>query len=214
VPSTQIAPTSDPTLSKLLEVDSDLATQETRLATQLEALQQKRKGLQTVIGIFAPDSEIEVTNTVPAETANRNGAIAESVKKPVAEAAKTIEVKSRTGQKPPSAASNTKKKAAQTRTKGSRKTENWQQYMKKEFSQASLPEAVSSVLQSHSEEALETPTIVNAIFTDKMPLELRNQARDRISNVLSVGLKDNKWYRGKKGCYSASKAAAAASVKS
>ncbi|NJL39751.1 MAG: hypothetical protein HC899_25650, partial [Leptolyngbyaceae cyanobacterium SM1_4_3] len=45
MPTTQIAPTSDPTLTKLLEVDSDLATQETQLTEQLEALQQKRKGL-------------------------------------------------------------------------------------------------------------------------------------------------------------------------
>jgi hypothetical protein len=210
VPKTQIAPASDPTLTKLLEVDSDLATQETELATQLEALQQKRKGLQTVIGIFAPGDKVEVSNKALPKIDSLNGSVA-AASKPIEET-KAPETKPKRGRKAPS--TSIKKKTTQTRTKGSRKTENWQQYMKKEFGRASLPEAVSTVLQTYSNEALETPTIVNAIFTDKMPAELRNQARDRVSNVLSVGLKDNKWYRGKKGCYSASKAAAAASISS
>lgn len=211
MPTTQIAPTSDPTLTKLLEVDSDLATQETQLTEQLEALQQKRKGLQTVIGIFAPGSETAVSNTALPKVDHQNGSVAAAVKS-VVEATEAPETKLKRGKKMSSLSDKTKQKKTQTRAKGSRKTENWQQYMKREFGQASLPEAVSRVLQSHPKEALETPTIVNAIFTDKMPLELRNQARDRVSNVLSVGLKDNKWYRGKKGCYSASKTAAAASM--
>lgn len=210
MPSTQIALASDPTLTKLLEVDSDLATQETELAAQLEALQQKRKGLQTVIGIFAPGNEVGGSNEALPKIDSLNGSAASA--KPV-EATKVPETKPKRGRKA-SPSNNTSKKTIPTRTKGSRKTENWQQYMKKEFGQASLPEAVSTVLQTYSNEALETPAIVNAIFTDKMPSELRNQARDRVSNVLSVGLKDNKWYRGKKGCYSASKAAAAASISS
>lgn len=211
MPSTKIAPTSDPTLTKLLEVDSDLATQETQIAAQLEALQQKRKGLQTVIGIFAPGSEVKVSKAALPKIDSLNGSVA-AVAQPVVEETKATGTKSRRGKKTSSPANNSRKQTTQTRAKGSRKTENWQQYMKKEFGQASLPEAVSTVLQSYPNEALETPTIVNAIFTDKMPSELRNQARDRVSNVLSVGLKDNKWYRGKKGCYSASKAAAAASI--
>lgn len=208
MPSTQIAPASDPTLTKLLEVDSDLATQETELAAQLEALQQKRKGLQTVIGIFAPVREGGSNEALPRINSLNGSAAA----KPV-EATEAPETKPKRGRKA-SPSNNTQKKTTPTRTKGSRKTENWQQYMKKEFGQASLPDAVSTVLQTYSNEALETPAIVSAIFTDKMPSELRNQARDRVSNVLSVGLKDNKWYRGKKGCYSASKAAAAASISS
>ncbi|NJN59742.1 MAG: hypothetical protein HC879_20790 [Leptolyngbyaceae cyanobacterium SL_5_9] len=211
MPTTQIAPTSDPTLTKLLEVDSDLATQETQLTEQLEALQQKRKGLQTVIGIFAPGSEIAVSNTALPKVDPQNGSVAATVKS-VVEATEAPETKPKRGKKISSLSDKTKQKKTQALAKGSRKTENWQQYMKREFGQSSLPEAVSRVLQSHPNEALETPTIVNAIFTDKMPLELRNQARDRVSNVLSVGLKDNKWYRGKKGCYSASKTAAAASM--
>ncbi|NJO49017.1 MAG: hypothetical protein HC840_05550 [Leptolyngbyaceae cyanobacterium RM2_2_4] len=211
MPTTQIAPTSDPTLTKLLEVDSDLASQETQLTEQLEALTTKRKGLQTVIGIFAPGSEIAVSNTALPKVDHQNGSIAGAVEA-VVEATEASETTPKRGKKMSSLSDKTKQKTTQTRAKGSRQTENWQQYMKREFGQASLPEAVSRVLQSYPNEALETPTIVNAIFTDKMPLELRNQARDRVSNVLSVGLKDNKWYRGQKGCYSASKTAAAASM--
>ncbi len=62
-------------------------------------------------------------------------------------------------------------------------------------------------MHQHSGEVLETATIIDAIFVDDIPKEVRSTARERVSNVLSVGAKSGKWYRGKLGKYSMSKAA-------
>ncbi|MBD1870385.1 hypothetical protein H6F95_24440 [Cyanobacteria bacterium FACHB-471] len=45
--------TSDPTLSKLLEADATLVAQAATLTAQLEAIEEKRQGLQTVIELFS-----------------------------------------------------------------------------------------------------------------------------------------------------------------
>ncbi len=50
-----------------------------------------------------------------------------------------------------------------------------------------LSEAVAEVMQQQPEQVLETATIINAIFTNDIPKELRSTARERVSNVLSVG---------------------------
>ena len=79
--------------------------------------------------------------------------------------------------------------------------------MKEDFINASLAEAVAEVMQQQQKQVLEIATIVDAIFTDEIPKKLRSTARERISNVLSVGAKSGKWYRGQQGKYSMSKAA-------
>jgi len=86
--------------------------------------------------------------------------------------------------------------------------------MRKEFAKTSLPEAVSDILHQQPDKIFEVPTIVDALFVDATPKDARNDARNRVSNVLSIGLKNNKWYRGKKGQYSLSQEAAKASVAS
>ncbi len=89
----------------------------------------------------------------------------------------------------------------------SKEVDTWQQYVKDEFDSATLSEAVTEVMQQHSGEVLETATIIDAIFVNDIPKEIRSTARERVSNVLSVGAKSGKWYRGKLGKYSMSKAA-------
>ena len=79
--------------------------------------------------------------------------------------------------------------------------------MKDEFSNASLSEAVSEVMQQHSKQILEITAIIDAIFTDEIPKQIRSTVRERVSNVLSVGAKNGKWYRGQLGKYSMTQAA-------
>lgn len=62
-------------------------------------------------------------------------------------------------------------------------------------------------MQQHSKQVIEIATIIDAIFTNDIPKQLRSTARERVSNVLSVGAKSGKWYRGQVGKYSMSKAA-------
>lgn len=89
----------------------------------------------------------------------------------------------------------------------SKNTGSWQQYMKDDFGNATLSEAVSEVMQQQKEQVVEIATIIDTIFVDDIPKEVRSTARERVSNVLSVGAKSGKWYRGQLGKYSVSKAA-------
>ncbi|MCG8365824.1 MAG: hypothetical protein MJA27_21135 [Pseudanabaenales cyanobacterium] len=51
---------SDPVLSKLLAVDSDLEAQAAKLLAQLAAIQAQRSSLQSVLEIFEPDKTTAV----------------------------------------------------------------------------------------------------------------------------------------------------------
>ncbi len=62
-------------------------------------------------------------------------------------------------------------------------------------------------MQQHSEQVLEITAILDAIFVEEIPKEVRRKARERVSNVLSVGAKKGKWYPGLAGRYSSLKAA-------
>ncbi len=105
-----------------------------------------------------------------------------------------------------SASSKQSKKSTSTK-EPSKNANDCQQYVKDDFANAALSEAVAEVMQQHSEEVLEITTIIDAIFINDIPKEVRSTARERVSNVLSVGAKNGKWYRGKLGKYSMSKAA-------
>lgn len=62
-------------------------------------------------------------------------------------------------------------------------------------------------MQQHSEQVLEIAAIIDAIFASDISKEVRSTARERVSNVLSVGAKNGKWFRGQLGKYSMSKKA-------
>ena len=62
-------------------------------------------------------------------------------------------------------------------------------------------------MQKQPDQVLNTAAIVDAIFVDGIPQKVRSKARELVSNVLSVGVKKEKWYRGEAGSYSMSKAA-------
>ncbi|HEY9845946.1 MAG TPA: hypothetical protein V6D03_07080 [Candidatus Caenarcaniphilales bacterium] len=85
------------------------------------------------------------------------------------------------------------------------RAKGWQHYLLPEFAKLSLPEAASVVLQGQGDEVFDVSTILDALFVDDMPQAARSEARNRITNVLSIGLKQNKWYRAKKGQYSLSR---------
>jgi len=218
---------SDPMLAKLLEVDSQLAAQEAELSAKLQDIQDKRRSLKTVISMFTltdtpiatlaekpvqtpavePDSEPEPMTedlaTLQLETP-RTTASAESNNQVVPEN------QSQKAKNFPSSASKKQTKKPTQAMKTARKTENWQDYLREEFNQATLPEAVSKVLQRQPEQVLEIPVLVDAIFMDETPQAARTKARRQITNILSEGARKSKWYRAQPGSYSMSKAAASA----
>ena len=242
---------SDPTVAKLLEVDSSLAHQEALLLAQLESIGEKRRSLKIVIDLFGdadtttaeesaladstePVSPLDETvadaelESSPVFTAPDQTSIVESepdstplkapsakkTKQPAAKKTATKTELSTTDQtlsaedtqsskaKSVSSASKTKQPTAAKKT--AKTSGRWQDYLREEFSNSALSEAVGQVLQRQPEEVLETAAIINAIFVDELPKGVRNTARERIANVLSDGVRKNKWYRAEAGSYSMS----------
>ncbi len=208
------SPTSNSIVAKLLEVDADLAVTEVELAAQLQSIQEKRHSLKNVISLFPPVDAAHPPVITPKPV------VEEQAEPPVPKVA-TPELEDTTidatetapqsqkqqGRKNlSSSTSKSNKKSAPTK-EASKEADTWQQYVKEDFSNASLAEAVAEVMQQHLEQVLEIATILDAIFVEEIPKELRSKARERVSNVLSVGAKKGKWYRGLAGKYSISKAA-------
>lgn len=217
--------TSNSTLAKLLEVDSELAATEVDLLSQLESIQEKRRSLLTVISMFATadtSSAAPIESPAPPPPAETNGQlepVSSNSKAPSLEIVKDDTIAS----VETSPQSSKAKKKASSPTRGNKNTQvkrptkvarfgsGWLDYMREQFSQSSLPEAVYSVLQGEGDKVFEIPAVVNAIFVDELPLDLESKVRRQITNILSEGARKNKWYRGKLGQYSMSLAAAKAS---
>lgn len=211
---------ANPTIAKLLEVDADLAAQEVELGTQLQSLREKRHSLKTVIALFAPGD----TATTPVEPKQPESSPAPVEPPQIKELETTIREteldkpkidtteapeatqKPQTKKSSSSASSKQAKKPAASK-KSSKEPETWHYYLQDDFSNATLAQAVSEVMQQEPEQVLDIATIIKAIFVDEIPKAVRSKARERVSNVLSVGAKQGKWYRGQLGKYSMSKAA-------
>ena len=207
---------SNPTVAKLLEADAQLAAQEVELNAQIQSIQEKRHSLKTVINMFAPVgtanntlvttlvAEEQRQPTVPDVTLpESNGAVTDNT----AETPTASTPSKRQAKKNSSSATSKQSKKSAPIKESSQQADTWQQCVKDEFYGATLSEAVAEVMQQHSGELLETATIIDAIFANDIPKEVRRTVRSRVSNVLSVGAKSGKWYRGQLGKYSMSKAA-------
>ena len=214
----QNSQSSNPTVAKLLQADAELAAQEVELNAQITSVQQKRHSLKTVIDMFAPGDTTNTPVATPALTPvteqpqptapdvallESNGAITDNT----AEAPAAIAPPKRQANKNSSSATSKQSQKSVSIKKSSQQADTWQQYVRDEFYGATLAEAVSEVMQQHEKQVLEIAAIVDAIFTADIPKELRSTARERVSNVLSVGAKSGKWFRGQLGKYSMSQAA-------
>ena len=223
--------TAHSTLAKLLEVDSELAVAEAELLFQLESVQEKRWSLKTVISMFATADEVSaapIESPVPpppaAETNGQLEPVSENLVDSSLEISRATTTDSvQTEAVPANQSNRTEKKASSPTSKNknilkekqkasaTRRGSGWQDYLREEFSHTSLPEAVYSVLQRSSDQVFEIPALMNTIFVDSLPTEIASKVRRQITNILSEGARKNKWYRGKLGQYSISRAAAKAS---
>jgi hypothetical protein len=214
---------SDPTVAKLLEVDAALASQAADLTAQLQSVQEKRKSLKSVINMFGlAETATNVASSVPTLPSETNGKAEQAatqeeitsevsgLQAPAANDSNTQVAPKKPKQKvqKASASTNRKQTAKLARaSKTAKKTEGWQQYLRDDFSDIALPDAVSIVLQEQSDQVLGIAEVVDAIFVAEMPPQVRVKARERVSNILSEGVRKNRWYRGQEGKYSMSSAA-------
>ena len=213
---------SDPTLAKLLEVDSELAVQEADLLSQLVAVQEQRRSLKTVVSLFATAKSATAPVESPVQTPPTNtDTDPETVGKVAApqveiprttttaesETAAVPEPQLKVARTTPSPTRSNKNTKVTRTGKAAKQASGWQQYLRAEFRQTSLPQAVHLALQRQAEQVFEIPAVVNAIFDGHLPEEVQSRVRRQITNILSEGARKNKWYRGQLGCYSMSRAA-------
>jgi hypothetical protein len=212
----------DPTLSKLMEVESDLAAQEAQLSVKLETIREKRDSLKSVIGIFSPDSvatgsDAFVNHQLPQQQVKSNPEILTASTQAIATSA--AESNGSNGTAPAEKTGKGGRPRAERAKptisrRPSRRGQDLQNYMRSEFGGTSLTQAVLTVLQSQKDRIVSIPEVIGSIFVYETPKEMRSKASTRIANILSTGLKSNKWYRGKTGHYSLSKDAAVADLAS
>ncbi len=210
----QNSQSSEPIVVQLLEIDTTLAAQEVELTLQLQSILEKRHSLKNVISLFSPGDTATPTNVVAPTPVVEN--IAEP---PVQEeiTPELDEVTTETTEAAPQPPKRQGKRNLFTNDKPSKKSAPtketvkeaaiWQQYLQDQFVTDSLAVAVFEVMQQQPEQVLEITAILDAIFVAEIPKEIRSTARERVSNILSVGAKKGKWYRGQLGRYSMSQAA-------
>ena len=213
---------SESVLPQLMKVDSELSDQASALEAQLNELQEKRKGIQTVIEMFesgsAPAAEAIASVTSSASKAESTKTTKAKSTKTTAKAAtktsakakgtkaaeeKTTKVKATRGRP-------AKTKAAVERPasgKRSGRTANWQKYVQDSYSKSPLPDVIVGVLQAQPNNIFKIADVMNAVFKEDMPKTHFLKARNRVSNILSAGARDGDWFRGRGGTYSVSEKA-------
>ena len=207
--------TFNPTVAKLLEVNSELAMQEAELLSQLEFVQEKRRSLKTVINLFSgtdtPGAALPKEPQEPEPGSEDLAApppVTSSEPAPAGLEAKVApNIQPKGDSKKALSSTRTNKTTRATFPQATKRTSEWQEYVREEFGKASLAAAVASVLQRQADSVWEVPAIMDAIFVDELPQEAENIARRRVTNILSEGIRKNEWYRSRQGQYSLSRAA-------
>ena len=201
---------SDPVLSQLVSVESDLAQQADSLESQLTQIQARREGLRTVIDMFeGGDSDQSSTGSTTTKKAGRKPGRppgSKTATKTTRKTATKTTAKKKPGRKPKSSAASTKGKASKStaQKKKDGRAADWQKYVQPEYRESALPEAVSSVLRSAPSDVFKIADVMSSIFIEDVPRDQFLKARNRISNILSAGARDGSWYRGRNGRYSQS----------
>lgn len=191
-------------LPKLQEISEALVAQEAALNAQLAEVQEKLKGVRAILPLFGEVSsnkkeledepealvktlvktKVPVEKTAPAPAEKKAPAVE---KKPKAESSKVIAIKA------PATKALAKKKDG--------RTASWQKYTRPGVKEQSIPDAVRLVLETQPEKSFKIAEVMDALFTESMPKSQHLKARNRISNVLSGGVRSGDWFKGDRGTY-------------
>lgn len=191
-------------LPQLKEIASDLAAQEAALIEQLEEVRDKLNGVRAVLPLFGEDSPVDIEQ--PDVTEEQQADTSEMTEPSVAGAEKTksAEKGSRTAKK---SAEKTTRRTTAKKTKSGRKkkdgrTASWQKFTRPGVKEKTVPEAVRLVLETQPDKSFKIAEVMDSLFKEDMPKQQYLKARNRISNILSGGVRDGEWYKGDRGTYS------------
>jgi len=186
-------------LPQLKDIASELVDQEASLVAQLEEVREKLQGVRAVLPLFGEDSSIADSVTAESATPARKTRKATDSKAAASKAAasKPKETKAKA------------KSATRTKQSGSKKkdgrTASWQKYTRPGVKEKTIPEAVRLVLETQPDKSFKIAEVMDSLFKDGMPKQQYLKARNRISNILSGGVRDGEWYKGERGTYGLTK---------
>ena len=214
-------------LPELQTIEAELTSQEEQLAAQLASVREKLTGIRTVMPMFdgtadiadAPASD-ELEEATPASDepdeaaavveapAVEEAAVAEAPKATKTKATKTT-AKKATAKKAAVKQAAPKKETAEKETASKKttakkkdgRTASWQKYTRPGVKNESIPDAVRLILETQPENEFKIADVMTALFKDDMPKSQYLKARNRISNVLSGGVRAGDWYKGNRGTY-------------
>lgn len=172
-------------LPQLREIASELEAQEESLTAQLKEVQERLNGVRSVLPMFGGESEAGSTTIEPAETSTA--------------APTETEEKASTTKKTPAKRTSTRGKTKAKKKDG--RAADWQKYTRPGVKNQSIPEAVKLVLATQPDKGFKIVEVMEALFKDGMPKAQYLKARNRVSNVLSGGVRAGDWYRGERSTY-------------
>ncbi|CAN5656290.1 hypothetical protein BH23CYA1_BH23CYA1_16700 [soil metagenome] len=181
-------------LPQLREIESDLVTQEATLTARLEELREQLRGVRAVMPMFEGAATSTVAAPAPAtveavETAPP--AAVPDIEEPTPEEA----------EQPAPKAKAKRKQATSKKKKADGRTAPWQQYTRPGVKNESIPDAVKLILETQPKKDFKIAEVMDALFQEGMPKAQYLKARNRISNVLSGGVRAGDWHRGEKSTY-------------
>ena len=168
-------------LPKLEELVSDLDRQEEEVASQLEAVRAKLEAVRAVLPLFDESEGAVTTSTVSKPKATSKASKAPTSSSPAKSTKKTTKGKSK------------KKKDG--------RAASWQKYTRPGVKNQSIPDAVKLILSTQPDKEFKIAEVMAALFKDNMPKTQYLKARNRVSNVLSGGVRAGDWYRGGRSTY-------------
>ena len=200
-------------LPQLQTIETELASQAKQLEAQLASVHEKLTGIQTVLSMF---SETTDTATVTEELPSEDEPVLEDAaissdeleeEAPVVAAPKATQSKATKVKKAaPKKAASKKAPAKKTAAKKDGRTASWQKYTRPGVKNESIPDAVRLILATQPENDFKIVEVMDALFKEDMPKDQYLKARNRISNVLSGGVRAGDWYRGERSTYRMTKA--------
>jgi hypothetical protein len=200
-------------LPQLQTIEAELASQIAQLEAQLASVREQLTGIRTVLPMFAKTAaEPVATEALPPAPAVEEPVVAEapaSAKTKETKPKKTAQKKAAApkkaaAQKKPSAKTVPAETVAAKKTSAKKtdgRTATWQKYTRPGVKNESIPDAVKLILATQPENDFKIVDVMSALFKEDMPKAQYLKARNRISNVLSGGVRAGDWYKGERGTY-------------
>ncbi len=172
-------------LPQLEEIISDIAEQEASLEAQLSEARAKLEAVRSVLALFDGS-----------EGSAPTAAVAEKAPAAVAKvpAATKATAKTKTTRK-------TKTEAKGTKAKKDGRAATWQKYTREGVGDQPMPESVRLILATQPARDFKIAEVMSSLFNDEMPKNQYLKARNRVSNILSGGVRSGDWYKGERGSY-------------